>query len=182
MVGVGAAAAAGFALRGRRSAPVAVNRLRPPGAVPEGDFLAACVRCGRCAEVCPYRCIRLLDARDGVDAGTPVVEIRDVPCYLCMECVDVCPSGALRPIEDRDVRMGLAVVDEKTCVSWTGELLCRTCYNVCPFPDEAIDLPLLRPEVIDEGCTGCGICVHACPVEGQSGKKAINVEPPEAAS
>ena len=159
-----------------------MNRLRPPGAVPESEFLAACIRCGRCAEVCPYRSIGLVDIRDGFDAGTPVVTLPDVPCYLCMECVEVCPSGALRPLEDRDVRMGTAVVDRETCVTWTGSLLCRTCYNVCPFQDEAIDLPLLRPEVLPDACTGCGICVHACPIDAAPGMKAINVTPPEDAS
>ena len=29
--------------------------LRPPGALPEKDFLAACTRCGQCVQACPYR-------------------------------------------------------------------------------------------------------------------------------
>jgi ferredoxin len=94
-----------------------------------------------------------------------------------MRCVAVCPSGALREVSAEETRMGSAVVDRETCVAWTGTLLCRTCYNVCPFPDEAIDLPMLRPEVLEDGCTGCGICVHACPVSAEGGRKAINVEP-----
>ena len=28
--------------------------LRPPGALPEKDFLAACTRCGQCVQACPY--------------------------------------------------------------------------------------------------------------------------------
>ncbi|MBW2452655.1 MAG: ferredoxin-type protein NapG, partial [Deltaproteobacteria bacterium] len=28
--------------------------LRPPGAVTEEEFLKKCLRCGRCAHVCPY--------------------------------------------------------------------------------------------------------------------------------
>ena len=27
--------------------------LRPPGALPEKDFLAACTRCGQCVQACP---------------------------------------------------------------------------------------------------------------------------------
>ena len=33
------------------------NRLRPPGAVAEKDFLALCIKCGQCLQVCPYHSI-----------------------------------------------------------------------------------------------------------------------------
>ncbi len=154
-----------------------MNRLRPPGAAPEEEFASRCIRCGRCAEVCPFRSIRLLDARRGIEAGTPVIEAERIPCYLCMECVTVCPSGALSPVAPEETRMGVAVIDRETCVTWAGKLLCRTCYNVCPLQDTAIDLPLLRPTVNPDHCTGCGICVHACPITGEDGNKAINVDP-----
>ena len=29
------------------------NRLRPPGAINEKDFLALCIKCGQCLQVCP---------------------------------------------------------------------------------------------------------------------------------
>ena len=35
----------------------AVACVRPPGALLEEDFLATCIRCGRCADACPNRCI-----------------------------------------------------------------------------------------------------------------------------
>ena len=175
---LGLAGVAGFSLRRFRKSPVRINRLRPPGAVPEDQFSSHCIRCGRCAEVCPYRSVVLLDAKSGTDAGTPLVEAEVIPCYLCMECVTVCPSGALRPIEMEETRMGIAVIDPETCVTRLGTLLCRTCYNVCPLQDTAIDLPAMEPQVIEDGCTGCGICVHACPIDVEPGKKAINIEPP----
>ncbi|MFA6019322.1 MAG: 4Fe-4S binding protein, partial [Rhodospirillales bacterium] len=28
-------------------------RLRPPGAIDENEFLAACIKCGQCVQVCP---------------------------------------------------------------------------------------------------------------------------------
>ncbi len=160
--------------------PVRLNILRPPGAVEEGLLATKCIRCGRCVEVCPYRSIFPLDARSGIWAGTPLINVMDIPCYLCMKCVRVCPTGTLRPVAQEAVRMGLAVVDRYLCITWRGETLCRTCYNICPFKDRAIRLDELRPVVDERYCTGCGICVHACPVTDKgigaedATKKAIN--------
>lgn len=157
--------------------PVKVNRLRPPGAVSEEDFAGRCIRCGRCVEVCPYHCIFPLDITDGVHAGTPLIAVQDSPCFLCMECVEVCPTGALEKIELQETRMGVAVIDHYTCVAWTGEVLCRTCYSVCPLRDLAIDLIEFQPVVNSEVCVGCGICVNACPVTLEQGEKPITVDP-----
>lgn len=159
------------------ASPVATNRLRPPGAVPEEIFPAKCIRCGRCVEVCPYRSIIMLDIRAGVHAGTPLVEVDNIPCYLCMKCVDVCPTGSLIRVTQEDTRMGLAIVDKYSCAAWSGTTLCRTCYDKCPFPDKAIKLDQLKPVVETEFCTGCGLCTNACPITLENGKKAVNIEP-----
>ncbi len=170
-------------LLGLFRSPVHENLLRPPGAVREDLFASKCIRCGRCVEVCPYKSIFPLDVHWGIWAGTPIIAVMTIPCYLCMKCVKVCPTGTLRPIQQDEVRMGLAVVDRYLCVTWRGEALCRTCYNVCPFKDKAIRLDELRPVVDPKYCTGCGICVHACPMTdkglGASNptKKAINCLP-----
>ncbi len=155
------------------TSPVKVNHLRPPGAVPEEIFPAKCIRCGRCAEICPYRSIKILDVRYGVFAGTPLIEVEKIPCYLCMKCVEICPTGTLRPVAQDEVRMGVAVINHRQCVTWLGIALCRTCYNVCPFKEKAIHLDQLRPVVDEKYCTGCGLCTHGCPVN----PKAINIEP-----
>lgn len=153
--------------------PVKRNHLRPPGAVPEEIFAGKCIRCGRCAEVCSYRSIRILDIHYGVYAGTPLIEVEKIPCYLCMKCVEVCPTGTLRPVSQEEVRMGVAVINKRRCVTWLGQALCRTCYNVCPFKEKAIHLDQLRPVVDERFCTGCGLCTHGCPLT----PKAINIEP-----
>ena len=163
--------------------PLSMNVLRPPGAVPEDVFASKCIRCGRCVEVCPYRSIFPLDALSGIWAGTPLIDVISVPCYLCMKCVEVCPTGTLMPVDQADVRMGLAVVDRYLCVTWSGQALCRSCYNVCPFKDKAIHLDELRPVVDSRYCTGCGLCVHACPMTDQGlgasrgARKAVNCRP-----
>mgnify|MGYP001547784480 CR=1 FL=1 len=157
--------------------PVATNRLRPPGAVPEEIFPAKCIRCGRCVEVCPYRSVIMLDIRAGIHAGTPLIEVEKIPCYLCLKCVDVCPTGSLIRLSQESTRMGLAIIDKFSCAAWEGTTLCRSCYDKCPFPEKAIKLDQLRPVVIAEHCTGCGLCTNACPVTTAKGKKAINIEP-----
>lgn len=145
----------------------------------EHRYPGKCIRCGRCAAVCPYRCIKLLDVRHGLHAGTPVVDVEETACPLCMKCVHVCPTGALTPLAKHDTRMGLAVVDRHSCVSWQEDslLMCRTCYNVCPFPNKAIHMVEYKPVVDENYCTGCGLCTHGCPVKRDKGGKAINIEP-----
>ena len=161
--------------------PVGRNHLRPPGAVGEESFLAHCIRCGRCLEVCPYHAIVILDIGAGLHAGTPLIAVKNIPCYLCMKCVEVCPTGSLRPVGQKETRMGLAVINRHSCLAWSGEIMCRTCYDKCLFVNTAIRLDQLRPVIDESACTGCGICVATCPVtvaDGETaGDKAINIEP-----
>ena len=166
----------------------AVNRLRPPGAVQESRFMALCIRCNRCLEVCPYGSITR--AGMGAAIGTPYIFPETKACYLCMACCRLCPTGALNPRlrNPAKVRMGKASIDTSICYShlFLGHdvlpeqsgnkigALCNTCYNVCPLADKAIALKdNLFPVVLD-GCVGCGICVERCPTRP---KRAINVTP-----
>jgi MauM/NapG family ferredoxin protein len=138
--------------------------LRPPGAVPEREFLRRCIKCNKCVQVCPYRSIRLEPLRAGRRFGTPTIDARAMPCYLCMECPPVCPTGALDRglTEKRDVRMGVAVIDEDLCLAFHG-IICRTCFDRCPLFREAITMrDEMYPEVHEDVCVGCGICVHKC--------------------
>ncbi len=53
-------------------------RLRPPGAVSEDEFLALCIKCGQCLQVCPYHSIKLADFAKGHGIGTPYIEQESV--------------------------------------------------------------------------------------------------------
>lgn len=150
--------------------------LRPPGALPEKDFNAACIKCGKCVNACPYDTLNLAAAGGDLPIGTPHFIPRDVPCYLCPDipCMKACPTGALSP-ELKDInnsRMGLAVIDLENCLSWRG-LRCEICHRECPLKGKAITLEthprpiskhaMFYPIVHSDACTGCGICEKACP-------------------
>ena len=67
---------------------------RPPGTLPEEAFLSTCVRCDKCARVCPEGLITpVLFTESIVNAGTPRLI---GPCPRCLRCTRTCPTGALR--------------------------------------------------------------------------------------
>lgn len=152
--------------------------LRPPGAQSEHDFMARCVKCGKCIEACPYVAVHVADALQGAAAGTPFIDAREQACRLCADfpCVAACPTGALRDVSDRrDPHMGYARIDEDVCIAYKG-FRCEVCYRVCPLIDEAITIDFQQmdeddihtkfiPVINREVCTGCGICVERCAVD-----------------
>lgn len=74
------------------------KRLRPPGALEERDFLASCIKCGQCVQVCPVQAIKLSDVQDGFGLGVPHMDARKQACdFSCdaVQCVLACPTGSL---------------------------------------------------------------------------------------
>lgn len=154
--------------------------LRPPGALAEDNFLAACVRCGLCVRDCPYGTLDLAKAGEQVAVGTPYFIARNIPCEMCTDipCVVACPTGALDKSlkEIKKAKMGLAVlIDQETCLNFLG-LRCDVCYRVCPVINKAITLDMQHntrtgkharflPTVHSEHCTGCGKCEKSCVLE-----------------
>ena len=109
--------------------------IRPPGALREADFSAACIRCGLCVRDCPYNILHLAKPEEPVSTGTPYFVARQLPCEMCEDipCVKACPTGALdHSLKDiNKAKMGLAVlVDHETCLNFLG-LRCDICYRVC---------------------------------------------------
>ena len=165
------------------------HAIRPPGALREQDFLAACTRCGLCVRDCPYQILELAKIGEtDIAPGTPFFTARNAPCEMCEDipCVPACPTGALdHGLTDiNKARMGLAVlIDQEACIAFQG-VRCEVCFNVCPLRHEALQLvyrpttsehkhTLFVPEVSSKACTGCGLCEGACILE----EAAIKVLP-----
>jgi polyferredoxin/NAD-dependent dihydropyrimidine dehydrogenase PreA subunit len=151
--------------------------VRPPGSVPEAEFLDRCVRCGQCIRVCLTGGLVPAYFESGLyGLWTPRFDMRKGYCeYFCTLCTEVCPSGAIGRLDEATkVRtvIGLAVIDEDLCLPFAKGEDCIVCEEHCPTTPKAIRLRgrrapgPLKPEIIEDICIGCGICSYVCPVEG----------------
>jgi len=150
--------------------------VRPPGALPEDEFVSRCIRCMRCVDACPNHAIMSLDDKFGSERNaTPAIQPRRQACMLCnkiegeyLKCTEVCPSGALQPVLktpeaiQAGVAMGVAEIDFDLCYSYN-DWSCGACVRACPFPGQAMTVGMWeRPEVHADKCIGCGLCERAC--------------------
>jgi MauM/NapG family ferredoxin protein len=149
--------------------------IRPPGAIPEKNFLFKCVGCGECMKACPTNTLQPCMFSDGFNRlYTPKVVPRVAGCEeKCHLCGYVCPTGAIRKLpyeEKRFVKIGTAVIDRNRCVAWEQNKECLVCDEVCPY--NAITAHVVetttgkfKVPVLDEDlCIGCGMCEQHCPV------------------
>lgn len=139
--------------------------VRPPGALPEPAFLAACTRCGACTEACPPHAIAPLPRTHGLAAGTPALDVATTACLMCesMPCAQVCPTPALEVPSWgwRDVRMAALTIDTGRCITYR-DVECGICARACPVGPEALRMDDRGRPVVGAACTGCGQCIGAC--------------------
>lgn len=156
--------------------------VRPPGSVPESDFLALCLRCGQCMKACPTGGLQPTVLQAGLSGMfSPVLDPRCGPCDpACAACGTVCPSRAIQALplrEKRWAKIGTAVVNQKLCLAWAEDKRCMVCQETCPYGAVSVvahqghiaPVPLVR----QEKCYGCGFCEKHCPTL----KASIRVEP-----
>jgi len=167
------------------SVPGAAPFVRPPGSVPEEQFLQLCIRCGECFKVCPNSVLQPVGFEGGLDAlWTPKAAANWAGCEAsCNACGQVCPTGAVRALplkEKRVARMGLAIVNLETCLPHAGRAACQMCVDECAAAGyNAIEFERVRvetgddgapvegsgfvaPVVVPEKCVGCGLCQTRC--------------------
>ena len=196
LAGLGAGLALPFLgrLDGRVHTVYSADLIRPPGSLPEMDFLQLCQRCGLCMKVCPTNVILPALAEAGF-AGfwTPILNMNQGYCeYTCNLCAGVCPTGAIAPFTIKEkaanpIRIGSAYVDRGRCLPWSGNGPCIVCEEHCPTAPKAIYLvtaavagpdgvprEVQLPQVNLARCTGCGICQNKCIVRGKPAIRVIS--------
>ncbi|HEX3018752.1 MAG TPA: 4Fe-4S binding protein [Chitinispirillaceae bacterium] len=149
--------------------------IRPPGTIPEEQFMARCLACGECMKVCPTNTLQPCMFTDGFSRlYTPKVVPRIAGCEeKCNLCGNVCPTGAIRklPLEEKQfVKIGTAVLDHHRCLAWAQNKECLVCDEVCPY--NAIEARVVEtvkgrfkvPVVNEDLCIGCGMCEQHCPI------------------
>ena len=190
--GSAAAVAGGLGLAGVTKAfganledPNSFRPVRPPGSVPEKEFLEMCIRCGECFKACPNNVLQPEGFEQGLEGlWSPMVVADWAGCESsCNACGQVCPTGSIRalPLEEKKVaRMGLAVVNETTCLPIAGREECDLCVQECNAAGyNAIEYTQVGTETDDDGnpiegtgfrapvvlpdkCVGCGLCQTRC--------------------
>ena len=149
--------------------------IRPPGAIPETEFLRTCIRCGECMKSCLTNTLQPCLWESGFSGlWTPKMDLRLAPCdQNCNVCGKVCPTQAIRSLsleEKTHAKVGTAVLRKEMCLVWAQDKLCLICDEICPY-NAIVFRPVegyRRPVVIASKCNGCGFCEQRCPVKGES--------------
>ncbi len=145
--------------------------IRPPGALPEPEFLGACIKCSRCQQVCDTGAILYYSEGEGALAHTPYVDPAVAACNLCMRCTQICPSGALRPMtrkQRKEVSMASVTLRKDNCLSYKAKNL-RYAQGLL----EDLDRSATEVELDTDRQGICGECYMVCPRRGH----AIRYEP-----
>jgi len=149
--------------------------LRPPGALDEKDFLALCIKCGQCLQVCPYHSIHLFDITTIYSMGTPYIDARERACYACeaLPCVLACPSGALSHSIEKpeEAKMGVAVlVSQERCLGVQKKSVPKSFIQMIktthPHSHELELKVIEKLEAYED--RACTICADLCPLENAS--------------
>jgi len=167
--------------------------IMPPGASNIDHFNAHCTACQLCVTKCPMQILKPAALEYGISGiMQPHLNFDTNYCtYECNICSTVCPTSALKAltIENKKItQIGIAKLRLDMCEVIENETDCGACAANCPT--QAIQMipyinGLLKPEVTENLCIGCGGCESVCPVgpykaiyvEGTSAHKFANKVP-----
>lgn len=154
------------------------GKLRPPGALLEKDFLASCIKCGQCVQVCPVEAIKLADITDGFGVGSPYIDAREQACdFSCdgLQCVLACPTGSLTHDINYPAQSNMGIASLKfpnACLAMQG----KGFKGVARGPDfkggiRFEDIDRWAPTPLADypfDLEVCDLCVRLCPIEVRS--------------
>lgn len=163
------------------------RRIRPPGALDEHEFLASCIKCGQCVQVCPVKAIKLADIDEGFSIGTPYIETRNQACdFSCdgLQCVLACPTGALTHEINysHETEMGWArVVRPEICLAargqgFKGQARGADFKGLLRYAEIDRWNPI-RVSEYDYDLEVCDLCVRQCPIEIRRNQCAAGTPP-----
>lgn len=140
---------------------------RPPGGQDEDAFIAGCLHCERCREVCPRTAISPANIEQGLlNVRTPRMDFKSGWCDFCEEieggprCIAVCPTHALKEVEVSEVILGKAILNRDWCLAAKG-MGCHVCVDECNY--DALKLGYDAVPVVNmDTCNGCGACEYVC--------------------
>ena len=130
--------------------------VRPPGSLPEREFVSRCIRCGECMNVCPNNALHPTLLQAGAEGiWSPMLIPRIGYCEpTCVLCSQVCPTGAIDEITEREkawvpeagkeetdgppLRIGTAFYDTGRCLPYAMAKECIVCEEWCPTTPKAI--------------------------------------------
>jgi MauM/NapG family ferredoxin protein len=178
--GLGAVISVPFIASGSKTNTSQPFLIRPPGALPEEEFLDKCLKCGECMQVCLTNGLQPSLFEGGLEGmWTPILVPKLGYCeYNCNLCSEVCPTGAIREIsldEKKSIRIGIAHIDKNRCIPYERGVNCGVCEEHCPVPEKAIKFKeeksttssgrpfiLKKPYIDQRLCIGCGTCENKC--------------------
>jgi ferredoxin-type protein NapG len=142
------------------------NLKYPPGALKEeSKFLKKCTGCGDCIQACPYNTIfPVFDSK--LEKNIPRLDPNMNACMICFDypCIAACEVDALKPFKKKEtLKLGQAKSLVDHCLNTkTAENTCNACRTACPIENVVSYNKNFQPR-FSKDCTGCGICVQACP-------------------
>ena len=126
--------------------------------------------CSQCGQECVASCsqdIISLHADGHAYAGRPWLDFSVTGCTFCGDCAEACPS--IESYEKESSQIGTIQLAKTSCLTWNN-VFCMSCLGKCDV--RALQLDERRRLILSDSlCTGCGMCIHACPVD------ALGIQP-----